>query len=350
MVLAESLSRRQEEPGRQGWRLAWPFRGKRKDVAPSPLPPTQAGNRTTTQTPELAAPNGFTSEHHALIERWMDLPREIIPYKAGVLRDGTPYPSGSYLTIGGEQVMDTFEIPWVQQTVDLMWRGRTSSQDVAERGFGMGLMAEANYQKMRETGGSHTIIELNKQVYGDATTWAVKKLQEAQAEGRQMTVTFKFKDSRGRERSHTMQNTEAEGDIDPENKPIELKLIHGDADEKIVKFLPRSFNLIFSDTHQLRPEHMGINDLLRLNKLKLLLKRDGKFTFCAFHRRNQGARVDNPQSDLILKDFKVYHVDGTAEVLVPPHNEYLEEGRKYLPIVICRNPRLEEPQQPPLFA
>lgn len=310
-------------------------------------------SKAETAVEQRAAQPGKTPElDKDLIELWSNLPRTIVSYEPGVLSDSTPYPGGRMLVIGKEQVMDTFEMPWVVKTADEMWGGRKSRQDIAERGFGLGLLAEENHKRMRMTGGKHVVIELNKQVYGDAATWAMEKLQQATGEGREMSVTLKFKNKEGKEREHTMRNpqqADQQAVIDPEKKSIEIVLIQGDADEEILKYPSRSFSLIFSDTHQLRPEHMGIHDLLDLNQLKLLLKQGGKFTFCAFHRRNQGADMDRQQRVIILKDFRRYDVT-TADVLVHENSEYLEAGWKPLPIVTCYEPLFEpEARQQELF-
>lgn len=288
-----------------------------------------------------------------LIEWWRKLPRSIVEYGPGICRDGlTRYPDGKMLLIGQpgqeQQVMDTFELPWVVAMVRTMWEYRTGPQEVAERGFGLALMSEEIHKRMVVTQKAymeraapavqrHVIVELNEQVFGDAVAWAKVKKAGAEVEGRPVRlVLVDFEGHR------TVEEFIPEG---TRENVLELMVINGDADEALIKmFSPKSFNIIVSDTHQLSPVYLGIHDMLRLKELKLRLKDRGIFIPLVWHRENLSGKVDSTQERLLSVDFMDVNILNYPEttVTVPPHCEYLPNvSRIRLPIVICRQPRFD---------
>lgn len=322
-----------QSPQRRAWHALKNLGGKVSRPKPSPEKPSDE------LTPEL-------------IEWWKNLLSQVVPYEGGICRDGkTTYPAGRRLLIGypgqAQQVMDTFELPWVQETVKEMWRGR-GAQDVGERGFGLGLMSEEIHSKMMIAQKAqldklapvkpqlHVIAELNKSVFeNNAKGWAMKKLEQAKQEGRPLRIVFV--DDKRNEKLH--ENLTKDQDL---NALVEVRIINGDADEVMLKFPNSRFDLMFSDTHQLARQFLGIHDILKLNQLKLKLRRNGKFTFLAWHRENQTGDVDPKQRRRINHDFINYYVSTpeAAKVIIPRDCQYLEGSELILPVVICRNPRL----------
>lgn len=284
----------------------------------------------------------FAKERTALMERWKNLHRRITAYNPGIYDDGTVYSSGKLLEFYNgdyekpEQVMDTFERPWADATVNAMFAYKRGAQNVLERGFGLGLMSDAINQKLKVFGGTHTIIELNKEVFEDAKKWAIGKLEEAKKEGREMRITFKGNREKHEEREEqTLEFTPQT--TGPSKKAIEIVVINGDADEELAEFPKQSFDLIFSDTHQLIPAERGINDLLRVDEIDTHLKPNGRFTFCAFHRDNPEGNLDIRQHTRISPYFR-YSRD-TVPVVVPPHCTYLRGPTTRLPVVVCEKSR-----------
>lgn len=244
-----------------------------------------------------------------LLERWRKLPRTIIEYPSGVYPDGTKYELGRRLIINGEQVMNTFEEPWCMATVETMFEDKRGPLIVVERGYGLGIMADYILQKMLSHGGEYHIIELNQEVFKDARNWA-----------------------NAQQRS-----------IDRMQLPFPLKIsVHlGDADEVLRSFQSGSFDLIFSDTHQLEPDKRGVNDILDLDQLKRRLKPSGRFTFCAFHRDNQEGGLDERQVVLLTTHFNKYQVVSGVEVVPPIDCSYLRGPVGRLPVVVCEKPQVK---------
>lgn len=311
-----------------------------------------------------------------LIERWRNLPREVLYYQEGLCRDRiTRYPAGEMLIIGGEEVMGTFELPWVRENVRQAWGARTSPQDVAERGFGLGLMSEEIHQRMvaaqrmqiaggvREGTQRHVIIELNKQVYegakddapdllsGNAKKWARMKMVEAQIDNRPIRLVFVNEPQQGRTAQEELEHAEVKEFIPDgmsrdtaSRSMLELVLINGDADQEILKFPPRSLNIIFSDTHQLAPQYLGIHDMLQLARLKGLLRHNGVYVPLVWHRENITGELDTTQRRLLSRDFRRIQILNLPEstVTVPDMCGYLPEvSQTVLPIVLCRDPRFD---------
>lgn len=244
------------------------------------------------------------------IERWSNYTRRIDTYDVAN-PDGT-ISKKRRLFIGPkdneEYVMDEFEQPWVDRTVKEMFKGKEGSLRVIERGYGLGLMSRGIIQEMAKRGGEYVLVELNKQVFEDAKTRFKKImpiLQKAQDQG-----------------------------LMPK---LEIQLILGDADEAIKSFPDEYFDLVFSDTHQLREDERGVNDLLTIDTVVRKIKKRGRFTFCAFHRDNQTGYPDTRQLDLIGDLFgtniAVYH----ERVNPPVDCTYAYEPQK-LPVVICEKP------------
>lgn len=242
-----------------------------------------------------------------LIEKWKKARRIIRSYPGKEHPDGTEYQPGKRLIINHEQVMDTFEDPWCAATTEEMFKDKKGPLVVVERGFGLGRMSHRILREMLSRGGEYHIIELNEQVAKDASHWA----------------------------------NDIQKRIDPIQLHPALKIFvhNGDADELIQeKFGPGSIDLIFSDTHQLRVDERGINDLLGLEELKKRLKENGRFTFCAFHRDNQGGGLDIRQIALLKNHFDDYHVVKSVEVTPPTDCEYMSGPKVRLPVVICQKP------------
>lgn len=316
-----------------------PFSHADRGVRPISKNPPKTEARTS-QIPELTAED---------IERWKNLPRKIISYEAGVCKDGiTHYQGGEMLLIGEEgkeeQVMDTFELPWVKDHIRQMWKGRGGRpQDVAECGFGLGLMSEEIHERMktsqrtRDAQGvkgtqKHIIIELNKQVFGDAKEWAKRKQEEASAEGRSVKLVF-VDDKNNR------QVEEIPVGVDTSNI-IEITVFNRDADQVLSLFPPQSFDQISSDTHQLRPEHLGVHDILDLKIKKTVLKAHGVFAFIPWNRNNLTGKLDKNQLVKISSDdFEEITITSGPEVIVHPYCEYLPEGKSNLSTITCHFPR-----------
>lgn len=228
------------------------------------------------------------------IETWRKKRRIIQPYDAGGYPDGTTYPAGLTLIIGNkkepqEEVMNTFETPWCEATVKTMFKDKEGPQTVIERGFGLGIMSSFIRQEMLSRGGDYHIIELNDMVHKDAVRWAVKQQRL----------------------------------IDQMQLPSPLNIIvhHGDADQVLKRFPDESFDLIFSDTHQLTEEERGINDLLQPHLLSRKLKLNGRLSICGFHKYNQTGDLDARQRGLITEtdDFDGGYT--VFPVALVPHSE-----------------------------
>lgn len=242
-------------------------------------------------------------QRKSLSEIWKRLSRKRVSYPGGVYPDNTKYLGGERLIIGDEQIMDTFERRWCEATVDAMFEGKSGQLNVLERGFGLGLMSEFILRQMAARGGNYFIVELNAQVHKDAQKWA----------------------------------DASQHWVDQRRIPLKITVLNEDADVALLQFPEQYFDLIFSDTHQLRDEDRGINDLLAVECVKSRLKPDGHFTFCAFHKGNQKGDVDPRQDRLISPHFR-YSVD-SVEVIVPADCTYLEGPKIRLPVVVCEMPR-----------
>lgn len=262
------------------------------------------------EVPTVLKTDGTTpskESRNKLIEKWKKARRIIRSYPGGKHPDGTEYKPGIHLTIDHQQVMDTFEELWCIATTDVMFKDKNGPLVVVERGFGLGRMSRRILREMLSRGGEYHIIELNEQVAKDASHWA--------------------------------NNMQKHIDSIQLHPPLKIFVHNGDADEVIQeKFGPESVDLIFSDTHQLRSDERGINDLLGLEELKKRLKEDGRFTFCAFHRDNQGGGLDIRQIALLKKHFDDYHIVRSVEVIPSADCEYMEGPRARLPVVICQKP------------
>lgn len=245
-------------------------------------------------------------DREALIERWKNLPRKVNYYKGGTHLDGTPYPGGKTLTIGGEQVMDTFEEDWCRTTVEMMFEGKKGPQTIIERGFGLGIMSEFIYRQMLTRGGTYYIVELNKGVHADAEKWVTAK---------------------NRELARTPY---------PPNFSIIL-LSPMDADAAIQQFEPRTFDLIFSDTHQIRPEERGINDLLEPAEMASRLKPDGRVSICSFHKKNQTDALDSRQDGLRKRHFREQRLKG-VELIPPTDCTYLDGPVTHVAAAVFSDP------------
>lgn len=238
-------------------------------------------------------------DRQALLDRWRHQPIEIIEYPGDAYDDGTTYEAGRRLIIGEEQVMDTFENPWCTETARKMFEGKHGKLAVMERGFGMGMLSAAIYRQMLANGGgTHYIVELNDEVYNSAIAWR----DETMARHKQMEFA-------------------------PE---VNIEVIHGDADEKMKQFPDETFDLIFSDTHQIHPSELGVNDLLDLKNTISKLKPKGRFTFCSFHRNNQTGWLDENQIrylSLVSDEFESISSAATT-YLVPPKDLIYMQGPK----------------------
>lgn len=305
---------------------------QQQSIPLEPLPVDPGSEAVVMGLPEVPidgspidAMSGSGSEDRSsLIETWKNLQRRKATYSSGVYEDGTPFGPGERLIViregteivegrprrirVPEQVMDDFERPWCDVTVSKMFEGKDGPLTVLERGFGLGLMAERINWQMRSRGGKHIVVELNREIYEDALKWAERMRRE-------------MPDRRL-------------------SRPVEIEVIHDDADAAIQRFPHGYFDLIFSDTHQLREEERGINDLLALEELKDHLKPDGRFTFCAFHRDNQTGDLDPRQRMLITPHFRGGYRAIPVELTPPPDCTYLLGPKKIVPAVVCYEPRL----------
>ena len=245
------------------------------------------------------------NNRRALIERWKKLPRRIESYPAGIYSDGTKYPAGQMLLIGGEQIMGTFENQWCKQTADRMFEGKRGPLTVVMRGFGQGITEEHVYNHMRVAGGKLILMELNQDVARIAKRFAEAKNREVQK------MTYR--------------------------PNLEIDVMEGDADEELAKLPDNSIDLLFSDTHQLQPSELGINDILQPSLLVRKLKPDGKLSICAFHRENQSGYLDDKQREILAPMFDDLNISH-AEVLVPKHCVYLRGPYKRLPVLVASGP------------
>lgn len=245
-------------------------------------------------------------ERKPLIEHWQNTPARVVEYPEGVHPDGTRYEPGRRLLIGGLQVMDSFEEPWCRATIDTVFqKKRQGPLVVVERGFGLGIMSQFILEQMLSRGGVYYIIELNDDVYQWAREWA----------------------------SRANENIERLG------INLQVQVLQGDADEIIRKTHEGQFiDILVSDTHPLVEDEQGINDLLGLPAMTSHLKDEGAFTFCAFHKDNQGGELDERQLRLAHRHFGRLTVE-TTEVTPPPDCTYLQGSKKRLPVVLCELPR-----------
>ncbi len=270
---------------------------------PQPGDITVVGDQTYASGFSINGKDAQLVDRKILQDKWRKSQSKITVYGEGEYPDGTPYGGGRILLIDNEQVMDDFETPWVDATVRHMFQGKNGPQNVVERGFGLGKIADRIYDRLRAEGGTHTIVELNEGNFKYAQKWADQKRAELRS---------RF----------------------PGAPNVEINVINGDADEELAKMPDGSISLLFSDTHQLRPEELGINDLLQPNLLVTKLKPDGRFTFCAFHRENQTPNLDSRQAAIIDPLFAKYDIIRVV-LTPPPHSVYLKGPHVTVPAIVA---------------
>lgn len=270
-------------------------------------------------------------------EQWANAPERLLRYKGGKVFDESgnvlyEYPpgnerfDGSRLLILSNEVMDSCQRPWAQETVRAAFaaldeRGRKQNVDILERGFGMGIVAGEFMDELRKRRGTYTVIELNKQVTEFARTSWVR---------------------RQRQMDRTRAASELGGGTYNGSR-VEINIIHGDAYEqtKILAEQGKKFDIIASDTYPLTDKERAINDLEDLETLIKCLKTDGVFTFFGYFKGWQGGLNSN-QRDKIDKFFRETHVTHVS-IDPPPDYQYMQTPIgpiRLLPVVICKNPIL----------
>ncbi len=258
------------------------------------------------QAQDLLAVQDAVVDRKDIIERWAGLKPQIDDYEAVVNEDGSIRPADKRLRINDQDVMWRFEMPWAKKDVDVMFEGREGPQEVVMRGYGLGIKEEFVYNKMRTTGGTLTIIELNHDLFEVANEWARQRNEEILAM--------------------------------PYGPDFKIVALEGDADQVLAeKFEDGSIGLLFSDTHQLIPEERGINDILQPDLLVAKLKDDGKLSICAFHKFNQTGDLDERQRERLNPRFLKQEIN-LVEVAVHPDCEYLDGPRAWLPSAVFSKP------------
>lgn len=294
---------------------------------------TERGERPKNfgQHPPRGNGKEITTPRDVLIEQWRNAPEGVYRYPAGQAIDsqGNPYEysEGTRLWIGDQrEVMDSCQRPWVIETVKKGFEPLDPEQriEVLERGFGLGLTAGEIRDRLRrlKEGGSHTVIELNKQVANFVRTSWIKK-QEAIDRAR--------------------ATSEIGGKYAGPN--VVFELIEGDAVEETEKLVAigREFDLIVSDTYPLSDDERSINDLIDLETLIKLLKPNGVFAFFGYHTGYQGG-MNEKQRNLVERHFEEVSRTTVKGINPPPDYKYFnpENGPtvRELPVIICTKPRL----------
>lgn len=287
------------------------------------VPDGDSKNRENDLRPTEPSPlaNQNETERLRLTKEWRDAPRIITHHPPVLDKDGNLlFPKARELTILGHQVMRDCEAPWARDTVEHAFEGmrfdRQNPPRILERGWGLGITSSFILQKLIGIGkGTYDIIELNRQVAGDAKKWARSAIEDI----RKMT-----------------------GQIPAAEPEIEIVVHEGDAYEitRQLAIQSRQFDIILSDTFPLSKEEAGINDIKDAEHIKQCLSPDGRFTFFAYYPGSPGFLAQR-QLDILNRHFKKIHVH-QVDIDPPPDYKYLQ-GIKTLPVVICEKPILNDP-------
>jgi len=272
------------------------------------------------------------------IEEWRNAPETILKYKEGKVFDenqnvlyeyppGNEHYEGARLMILGEEVMDSCQTPWAQETVrrafealDPSPRVQKRNVKVLERGFGMGIVAGEFMDELKKRNGAYTVIELNRHVAAFARNTWLSKQRQMERDKATSVLGGSFMES-----------------------GVTVEFIEGDAFEetKILVEQGRKFDIIASDTYPLTDEERSINDLIDLETLVKCLEPDGVFTFFGYSNSSQSGlnSVQRRIIDIYFRDTHVTHVPVDS----PPDYKYFQTPNgplKELPVVICKSPIL----------
>jgi hypothetical protein len=289
--------------------------------------------RNKQEAVSIQHPDVREGAQQALLEKWGNAPISIVRYgpRLNTTGDcGDIIPGGMRLIIDGQQVMDTCETPWCTETVRLAFDGLTNGNrpvNVLERGYGLGVSSRRIVQYLiPHNRARFDIIELNKEVVENARRWREQQLSIVNQIG---------------------------GGIQDTTPNIGIRIHEGDAAEvtrRLIEEEGMEYDIIISDTYPISPVEEGVNDISDIEVLKRGLKPDGRFGFFAYYPGSGGGLVSK-QEDLISPHFGNIQI-AYANVCPHPDYDYLHQviaGKrvpvKRLPVVICKNPVLNDSSQ-----